>query len=156
MLIASCSGQKPVTDTSYAIMLSTLLEHNVKETSIAETKRNTTKAVYLDTREKAEYNVSHIKGATWVGYDHQDLSNLSISKSTKIITYCSVGYRSEKTAQKLNSLGYTNVSNLYGGLFEWVNQDLPIYDSANNKTEKIHAYNYSWGKWLNKGVKVYN
>lgn len=153
--ISSCSGQKTVTDTSYGIMLHTLLEHNVNEISVAEIPKNTSNTIFLDTREKEEYNISHIKNAIWVGYDNQDLSKLSFPKSTKIIAYCSVGYRSEKTTQRLNNLGYTNVSNLYGGLFEWVNQDHPIYSTSKVETKKVHAYSYSWGKWLNKGIKVY-
>lgn len=156
-IATACSGQKTVKDTSYAIMLDGLLEHNVKEVSVDELSKNRSKIVYIDTREKAEYDISHLKNAIWVGYDNQNLNALShLSKNTKIIAYCSVGYRSEKTTQRLNALGYTDVSNLYGGLFEWVNQNHPIYDSRSNQTDKIHAYSITWSKWLNKGVKVYD
>jgi len=32
--------------------------------------------------------------------------------------YCSLGIRSEVIAKKLKKAGYTNVFNLYGGIFE--------------------------------------
>lgn len=110
----------------------------------------------LDTREPAEYNVSHIKGAVHVGYD--DIEIESVTKlaqgKKKVITYCSVGYRSGDVAEKLKSKG-VNAFNLYGGIFNWVNEDRPVYKSANKKTEDIHGYSKKWGKWLKKGNIVY-
>ena len=44
-----------------------------------------------------------------------------IARESTIVVYCSVGYRSEKIAEELDKLGFTNVSNLYGGIFEWIN-----------------------------------
>ena len=78
-----------------------------------------------------------------------------ISKDATIIVYCSVGYRSEKITKKLNKMGYKNVSNLYGGIFEWVNQGHKVYDDKNNNTLKVHTYNKRWSKWLRRGVKIY-
>ncbi len=52
-----------------------------------------------------------------------------IGEESKVVVYCSVGYRSEKIAEKLKAAGYKNVFNLYGGIFEWENQNLPVYDS---------------------------
>ena len=49
-----------------------------------------------------------------------------------------------------------DVSNLYGGIFEWVNQENPVIDTTGNETKNIHAYNKTWGVWLNKGNKVYD
>tara|TARA_B110000037_G_scaffold55184_1_gene67558 strand:+ start:1009 stop:1173 length:165 start_codon:yes stop_codon:yes gene_type:complete len=51
---------------------------------------------------------------------------------------------------------YTNVSNLYGGLFEWSNQEMPLVSRSNNySTVKIHPYNEKWGKWIRVGEKSY-
>lgn len=112
--------------------------------------------VILDTREKKEYEISHIKNARNVGYNDFAIESIKdIPKNTRIIVYCSVGYRSEKIGEKLLKEGYTNVSNLSGGIFEWVNEDYPVYDNDNKKTNKIHAYSIIWGIWLKKGEKVY-
>ena len=52
------------------------------------------------------------------------------SKSDTIVLYCSIGYRSEKIGEKLVEMGYGHVFNLYGGIFEWVNRDLPVYNAS--------------------------
>ena len=105
---------------------------------------------------RKEFDVSHIKGAILVGYDSLDLSALDkIDKSKEVVVYCSVGYRSEKVSEKLENIGFKNVSNLYGGIFEWKNQEQPIVTPKKEPTEEVHAYSKVWGIWLNKGKKVY-
>ena len=69
--------------------------------------------------------------------------------------YCSLGIRSETVAHKLMQEGYTNVYNLYGGIFEWKNANFKVVDTLGNPTEKVHTFNKSWSKWLQKGKKVY-
>lgn len=125
------------------------------EQVLFEMKRDSS-IVILDTREKEEYTTSHIRNAKYVGYDHFEIDSLkNISKNTRIIVYCSVGYRSERIGEKLLKNGYTQVNNLYGGIFEWVNNDYQVVDMNNQQTNKIHAYSKLWGKWLIKGEKVY-
>lgn len=140
---------------AYNVVLKTLLSHSVPEVSVNELKE-TKNIVLLDSREKDEFQVSHIANAIYVGYSDFDLKELDrYEKSEKIIVYCSVGYRSEKIAEKLINAGFSDVRNLYGGIFEWVNQGRPIVDSANQSTENIHPYSKTWGIWLTKGSKVY-
>lgn len=120
----------------------------------------TTKAILLDARETKEYKVSHIKNAICVGFDQFDLQktiiNLPKDKNAKIVVYCSLGIRSEIVAHKLIKHGYTNVYNLYGGIFEWKNNDFQVQDTLGNTTEKVHTFNKDWSKWLKKGKKVYD
>jgi rhodanese-related sulfurtransferase len=151
-VVSNCTGQ--VKSGTYRTMLKKLLSHTVPETTVEEAKFKK-EAVFLDAREPKEYAVSHIEGSTHVGYDHFDLSKIPVMpKDTPIIVYCSVGYRSEKVAEQLIAAGYSKVSNLYGGIFEWVNEEQPVYDTQ-GQTSKVHAYNKAWGVWLNKGKKVY-
>jgi hypothetical protein len=69
--------------------------------------------------------------------------------------YCSVGYRSERIGEKLQDAGYTHVFNLYGGIFNWKNQDGVVLDASNDTTERVHTYNKSWSRFLKKGEPVY-
>jgi len=46
------------------------------------------------------------------------------------------------------------VHNLYGGILEWVNQGLPVYDQEGKSTKRVHTFTRFWGKWLDKGVRV--
>ena len=116
----------------------------------------TSNVYFLDTREQKEFDVSHIKGAQCVGYDNFKMSSIrSIPKDATIIVYCSIGARSQTIGEKLVKAGYKNVSNLYGGFFQWSNSGLPKYTSDDKMTQKIHGYSKEWGKWITKGVVVY-
>lgn len=122
----------------------------------AEWQQHKKNIIFLDTREADEYAVSHLKNAKWVGYKDFTLNRLhGIPKQTPLVVYCSVGYRSEKIGEKLIKAGYTNVHNLYGSIFEWVNQGQPVFNNQGNLTETVHTYSRSWGKWLIRGKKVY-
>jgi len=146
-----------VESTSYSLMLKALIKESIPIVAVADLdQKQIQSTTFIDSREKVEFDVSHIKGATWVGYDDFDMARMdAISKNEPIIIYCSVGYRSEKIGEKLIEAGYTNVSNLYGGIFEWVNQGKPIVDLSGKPTTKIHGYSKTWGIWLSKGEKVY-
>jgi rhodanese-related sulfurtransferase len=144
-----------VNSKAYDLTLYTLLSHDAKEIGVSEAKQMGN-AVFIDSRGKGEYNVSRIPNALWVGFENPKLEQLEkLEKDTPLIIYCSVGYRSEKIALQLEKKGFTQVYNLYGGIFEWVNQGNTIVDSDGEETDKVHAYNRIWGVWLNKGEKVY-
>jgi len=113
------------------------------------------KAIILDSREKEEYEVSHIHGARWIGYENFSIQKMAdIPKNQPIVIYCSVGVRSQRVGLRLKEEGYKDVYNLYGGLFHWVNEGEPVY-RAGIKTVKVHAFSPAWGIWLKKGEKVY-
>ena len=124
----------------------------------AETVSAQDDLVLLDTRRRKEFEVSHLQGATWVGYRSFDLAQFQAAfpdRKTEIVVYCSVGVRSENIGEKLLEAGYTEVKNLYGGIFEWKNQGLPVYTLEGTQTEKVHAYNRRWGRLLKNAEKIY-
>jgi rhodanese-related sulfurtransferase len=107
--------------------------------------------VILDAREKKEYEVSHIKGAKFIGYDEFKIENVKdISKDSKVYVYCSIGYRSEKIGEKLEKDGFTKVYNLYGGIFNWANSGYPLENDKGLPTKAVHGFDKKWGQWLNE------
>ena len=136
-------------------MLDSMYHHTVSLIRVDSLKH--LKNVYLlDTREKEEFEVSHLKNARNVGYIWFDMRKVyDIPKNATIVVYCSVGYRSEKIGEKLLKHGFQNVYNLYGSVFEWKNEGNPLYKSNGVQTTEIHTYNKDWSKWVEKGTKVY-
>lgn len=109
----------------------------------------------LDARTPAEYAVSHLSGATLVPYDSVPTAEFAgVDRSRPVVVYCSVGYRSERLGDRLHALGFQHVRNLYGGLFEWVNEGHAVVD-AKGPTAKVHPYSALWGVWLKRGRKAY-
>ncbi len=137
-----------------------LKKHNTESVtyvSVEMTKANPN-FILLDARELKEHKVSHIKNAIHVGYNKFNIKETTsklVNKNAMIVVYCSIGIRSEDIAEKLQKVGYKNVFNLFGGIFEWKNKQNIIVDSLNNQTEKVHTYNKEWSRWLKKGIKIY-
>jgi rhodanese-related sulfurtransferase len=138
-----------------------LNRHNTKGIpyiTVQELAMPKTKALILDAREIEEFEVSHIKDALFVGYTTFDLEKTTQqlhNKHQPIVVYCSLGIRSEIIADKLKKARFTNVFNLYGGIFEWKNNNFKVYNSEEKQTDSIHVFSKEWSKWLLKGKKVY-
>lgn len=124
----------------------------------AELKEKLQNLRIFDAREREEYEVSHIPGAEYIGYKNFDIKSLAnIPKDTPIVLYCSIGYRSEKIGEKLQAKGFTNVFNLYGSIFEWVNRGYPVVNSSGEEVKKVHTYNKEWSRWVdeNQAQKIW-
>lgn len=158
LLVLTACGQS--TGDAYHLMLRGMYKNTVPLVNADDLEKKLSagsgaKPVLLDTRSRKEYDVSHLQGARFANYDTFHVGQVKdLPKTTPIVVYCSVGYRSERIGEQLIKAGYTNVYNLYGGIFEWVNKELPVYDD-NGQTQQVHAYSRTWGVWLTKGEKVY-
>ncbi|MBW4517647.1 MAG: rhodanese-like domain-containing protein [Timaviella obliquedivisa GSE-PSE-MK23-08B] len=113
----------------------------------------------LDARSEAEFAVSHLAEAQL--FDGTNLAIApalkNVSKHTPIVVYCSVGYRSARVAQQIMSAGFQDVSNLEGGLFQWINEGRIAKQLCpgalvqdGQLTQLVHPYNAVWGALLNK------
>jgi len=135
-------------------MLQLLLSNSVQQITVDELEQMDGVCL-LDARELEEYEISHIESAAYIGYNNLNKKVLEgIPKEQTIVLYCSVGYRSEKIGEKLQKMGYTNVYNLYGSIFEWVNQGKPVVNET-GPTMRVHTYNKRWSKWLERGTAIY-
>lgn len=111
--------------------------------------------VLLDARTPAEYSISHLDGANNAPDIAAALHALQgQEKHIPIVTYCSLGYRSAELASQLQEHGYTEVRNLAGSLFEWVDYDYPVYREE-NPVRKVHPYNLWWGRYLRRDYHSY-
>jgi rhodanese-related sulfurtransferase len=144
-------------EKEYDIMLKGLLKESVPYIAPEELNSLDSPYVLLDTRSPREYEVSHIRNAEFISYDEFSFEAVSgLPRDTLIVVYCSVGYRSEKIGEKLKEEGFTNVLNLYGGIFEWKNEGFEVVNLKQQVTDSIHTYNKSWSRWMLNGTKIYD
>lgn len=143
------ASRPPVNNEAFDEELSRLLRFTVPTIGVGELKNIQDEVYIFDAREEEEYKVSHIKGARHLGYKKIDEQQLAgVPKDAKVVLYCSVGYRSEKIGERLRKMGFTDVNNLYGSIFEWVNQGNPVVGQDGTPTKKIHTYNSKWSQWV--------
>jgi sulfur-carrier protein adenylyltransferase/sulfurtransferase len=85
----------------------------------------------LDVREPHEYQIVNL-GAPLipVGSIESRIGELADHKNDEIVIHCKSGGRSQKAALALKAAGFTNVSNLTGGITAWaekIDRTLPKY-----------------------------
>jgi rhodanese-related sulfurtransferase len=126
-----------------------LLRFTVPVISVDDLRAVRDVVVLLDTRSRAEFDVSRIAGARFVGYDEFDPEAIrDVPPDAMVVLYCSVGHRSEEIGRRLEGLGYSDVHNLYGSIFEWVNRGYPVVDAEGKHVDKLHTYDAQWSRWV--------
>ena len=113
---------------------------------LADNKRS--QPLLLDARTLAEYQVSHLQNAQPIADNSQEPLD-AVNYTTPIVVYCSVGYRSSAIAHQLQSSGYKRVFNLEGSIFQWANENRPVYRQSKAVAE-VHPYNKFWQYLLNQ------
>lgn len=155
LTLLSLNSMGQVNNWFYQRLLNTVYNDGVPLLSINEFNKNIDNYHILDSRSSAEFEVSHIKGSNFLDFDHFKEYNFSeIDNDQPILVYCSIGARSQTVAEHLINNGFTNVYNLEGGIFEWINQSNEVVNKDGEKTNNIHTYSKAWGVWVNKGNKV--
>jgi len=151
-------AEKAVKEDAFAKEIESYIDHSVPTITVQKAYDKKDDFMFLDARELNEYKVSHIANAQHVGYrKFRKKSVKDLPRETPIVIYCSIGYRSEKIGKKLLKMGFTDVQNLYGSIFEWANQGLPIVDTQGQETLKVHTYDKRWSRWMTNETyqKVY-
>jgi rhodanese-related sulfurtransferase len=161
VLSSACSQNQPLDkpktkQPEFGKKIDGLISFSVPLLSVKELFNNKDNFIIFDAREKEEFAVSHIPDAKYLGYSDFNANQLKdIPKESNVVVYCSIGYRSEKIGEKLLRLGYKNVYNLYGSIFEWTNEKYPLVSSNGKTTNRVHGYNKSWSKcFTNEEIKT--
>lgn len=82
----------------------------------------------LDVREIDEFESGHIPNAMhcYVGYLEEIASDLPLDKNRPVVVTCGVGHRAGLAVSLLLKAGYTQVSNLLGGMKAWKALNYPV------------------------------
>jgi rhodanese-related sulfurtransferase len=105
------------------------------------------KILLLDIREANEYALSRIPGAKHVApsmvIDFAERELTSMDRGQAIVVYCAVGVRSAEAARDLQFVGFTNVRNLRGSIFQWANESRALEGGS-----RVHQFDAYWGQLL--------
>ena len=111
----------------------------------------------LDVREAEEYAVSHLPGALRVDPDASTDALAAalpadFDGSRPVVVYCSVGYRSARMAERLQSAGVADVRNLEGSIFRWANEGRPVVRDG-TPVRAVHPFDATWGRLLDPNLR---
>ena len=85
-------------------------------------------ALLLDVREQDEYTAGHAPNAQLIplGQLSSRLSEIAAHKDKPIVVMCRSGRRSAKAVALLQEAGYSQVSNVKGGIQAWEGEGLEV------------------------------
>lgn len=108
---------------------------------VADKITNEEDIILLDVRTPQEYEDVHLKNALLLPVQELSAKTLDAiglgenAKDKEIIIYCRSGSRSKTAYDIMNSLGYTNIKSVAGGMIHWQEDEYPFtevgkYDGA--------------------------
>ncbi len=80
----------------------------------------------LDVRTREEYQQAHLEGAHLIPIDQFARRLAEVPKNRPVLVYCAVGSRSAQVVNYLARQGYSEVYNLYGGIYSWQQKGYPV------------------------------
>jgi len=119
----------------------TVKEYEIRPGIVSNKIENGEDIILLDVRTVEEYEKVHLKNSVLLPV--QELSAESLekiglgedAKDKEIIIYCRSGVRSKTAYDIMNSLGYTNIKSMSGGMIHWKEDQYPFIERAHNKGE---------------------
>jgi len=85
-------------------------------------------SLILDVRENKEFETGHIADSVHIPMSEvkNRLSELDKYKDSQVVVSCRSGQRSSRTCSLLKKNGFSNISNLKGGIVAWESDKLPV------------------------------
>jgi sulfur-carrier protein adenylyltransferase/sulfurtransferase len=126
-----CGIEKPITAgplevAQHAAVGDTQVQDGIPQISVETLKAKRDAGedfLLLDVREPHEYQIAQIGGALIpLGSVGARLSEIDNYKDKEVLVHCRSGARSQKAALELKAAGFTNVSNVAGGILAWADR----------------------------------
>ena len=98
------------------------------DASRASELRESDSPVFVDVRERNEWDEGHVPGAVHVPKSHLEsrIEQAVPDRDATVVVYCASGSRSAFAAKTLEELGYENVVSLAGGFTDWKRNGFPF------------------------------
>ena len=115
IVIAGCSSSDAVLET-------------VSPEAAAEAIANTPDVVVLDIRTPEEFAEGFIEGASNIDFYGSDFASQldALDKEAPYVVYCRSDNRTGQAMEVFADLGFTNVTEIDGGIVNWYESGLPI------------------------------
>jgi len=124
-LVGGCGGDaaaEPVSSADAGVRL-------VSVDAAAEVFENQPEdLVLLDVRTPEEFDAGHLDGAIMIDFYEDDFASriADLDRDQPYLLYCRSGNRSGQTRLIMEELGFTNVSDVDGGINAWVGAGQPV------------------------------
>jgi adenylyltransferase/sulfurtransferase len=106
------------------------LKSEIEEVDVSRASelRETDSPVFVDVRERSEWDEGHVPGAVHVPKSHLEsrIEQAVPERDATVVVYCASGSRSVFAAKTLEELGYEHVSSMSGGFTEWKRNGFPF------------------------------
>jgi adenylyltransferase/sulfurtransferase len=79
--------------------------------------------ILLDVREQDEYMMAHIEGSELLPLSGWPASAANLPKDAKYLVHCAAGMRSAKAGTWMLQNGFTDVTNVAGGMKQWLQEN---------------------------------
>ena len=128
LLAPSCNSSKQPANTTEQSSTTANASKLLSVAAFAQQLANTPNAVLIDLRTPEEITeTGKIENASNLDFNspnfEAELAKLDKTKPTMV--YCARGGRSGKAAQKMLEMGFTNISDLDGGMMAWQGNNMP-------------------------------
>jgi molybdopterin/thiamine biosynthesis adenylyltransferase/rhodanese-related sulfurtransferase len=103
------------------------IKSEIEEVRPSEAAARADSPLFLDVRERDEWEEGHIPGAVWIprGNLESRAEQALPDRERPVVVYCAGGSRSAFAAKTLQQLGYTSVASLAGGFTDWKRSGFP-------------------------------
>ena len=100
---------------------------NIGVEEFAKLRQSKTNVV-LDVRTKEEYEAGHLPGAILIDFTEPDFAEkvAKLDKDKTYLVHCASGGRSARACKKMESLEFTKLYNLQGGMNAWEKAGKPV------------------------------
>ena len=118
------------------------VKDEIDEVGAAEARERHGSAVFVDVREREEWEEGAVPGAVHVprGQLESRIEGLVPDRATELVLYCSGGSRSAFAAKALDELGYENVTSLIGGFTDWKRNGYPVETPSSLTPDQRRRY----------------
>ena len=113
--------------------------YEISPAEVVEKIQDNENIVLLDVRTSEEYAEIHLENALLLPVETlsmQTLSDIGLGENAKnkeIIIYCRSGSRSKQAYDIMNSLGFTNIKSVSGGMVHWQEDGYPFTETGASK-----------------------